>query len=107
MEEKNNDFNPITCTANRSNSDVILKFYPNTYNHKYKLVTIDASDKTKLFKAPAYPGNHYQMKVNLFTSADVLVESMMVNLTTVYGDLLDYNYLLITIPKDADQLGLF
>lgn len=107
MEEKNNDFNPITCTANRTNSDVSVKFYPNSYNHNYKLVTIDTSDQTKLFKAPAYPGNHYQMKVNLFTSANVLVESMMVNLTTVYGDLLAYNSILITIPKDADQLGLF
>lgn len=32
---------------------------------------------------------------------------MMVNLTTVYGSLLDYNYMFVRIPKDADSVGLF
>lgn len=84
-----------------------MVFYPNSYNHNYKLVTIDTSDQTKLFKAPAYPGTHYQMKVNLFTSSDVLMESMKVNITTVYGDLLNYLYMVVKIPKDADSIGLF
>lgn len=107
MEEKNDDFNPTTCSAARADSDVTIKFLPSSYNHNYKLVTIDTSDQTKLFKAPAYPGTHYQMKVNLFTSSDVLVESMKVNLTTVYGNLLNYVYMSVRIPKDADQIGLF
>lgn len=47
------------------------------------------------------------MKVNLFTSADVLVESMMVNLTTVYGDLLSYAHMAVRIPQDANSVGLF
>lgn len=34
---------------------------------------MDTSDQTRLFKAPAYPGTHYQMKVNLFSSSNVLV----------------------------------
>lgn len=50
-----------------------MKFAPNSYNHHYKLVTMDTSDQTRLFKAPAYPGTHYQMKVNLFSSSNVLV----------------------------------
>lgn len=107
MEEKNDDFNPTTCVATRTDSDVTMKFLPNTYNHNYKLVTIDTSDQTKLFKAPAYPGTHYRMKVNLFTSTDILVESMMVNLTTVYGNLLNYVYMSVRIPKDANSIGLF
>lgn len=32
---------------------------------------------------------------------------MMVNLTTVYGDLLNYTYMSARIPKDANQIGLF
>ena len=107
MEEKNDDFNPTTCSAARADSDVTIKFLPSSYNHNYKLVTIDTSDQTKLFKAPVYPGTHYQMKVNLFTSSDVLVESMKVNLTTVYGNLLNYVHMSVRIPKDADQIGLF
>lgn len=107
MKEKNDDPNTITCTANRTNSDVTVKFIPSSYNHNYKLINIDTSDQTKLFKAPAYPGTHYQMKVNLFTSTNVLVESMMVNLTTVYGDLLNYTYMSARIPKDANAIGLF
>lgn len=73
MKQKNDDPNTIACTANRTNSDVTIKFVPSSYNHNYKLINIDTSDKTKLFKAPAYPGTHYQMKVNLFTSTNVLV----------------------------------
>lgn len=84
-----------------------MKFYPTSYNHNYKLVTIDTSDQSKLFKAPAYPGTHYQMKVNLFTSSDVLLESMYVNITTVYGNLLDYTYMAVRIPLDAGSIGLF
>ena len=91
MEEKNDDYNPITCTASRTNSDVAIRFYPNSYNHNYKLIAIDTSSQNKLFKAPPYPGSHYQTKVDMFTSTDVLAESMMVNLTTVYGHLLNYN----------------
>ena len=107
MELKNDDFNPTTCSAVRQDSDVTLKFYPTSYNHNYKLITIDTSDQTKLFKAPAYPGTHYQMKVNLFTTSNILYQSMMVNLTTVYGNLLDYDYMSARIPKDADSYGLF
>ena len=107
MEEKNDDYNPITCTSSRSVSNVTMKFYPNSYNHNYKLVTIDTSDQSKLFKAPAYPGTHYQMKVDMFSSSDVLVESMMVNLTTVYGQLFVYDDIYVLIPQDADSIGLF
>ena len=32
---------------------------------------------------------------------------MMVNLTTVYGALLDYPQIYINIPMDADSVGLF
>ncbi len=49
MEEKNDDYNPITCSASRSDSDVSIKFYPTSYNHNYKLVSIDTSDQTQLF----------------------------------------------------------
>ena len=41
-----------------------------------------------LFKAPEYPGTHYQMKVDLYAGNHDLMESMMVNLTTIYGELL-------------------
>ena len=85
MEEKNDDYNPITCTTRRDDSDIVIRFYPTSYNHNYKLVTIDTTNQAKLFKAPPFPGTHYQMKVDMFTSTNVLAESMMVNLTTVYG----------------------
>ena len=44
MEEKNDDYNPITCTASRRDSDVTIKFQPISYNNNYKLVAIDASN---------------------------------------------------------------
>jgi hypothetical protein len=32
---------------------------------------------------------------------------MKVNLTTVYGDLLEYAYMQVKIPKDSNSIGLF
>lgn len=47
------------------------------------------------------------MKVDLYTSSDILMESMMVNLTTVYGKPLNSSIMSIDIPLDADSIGLF
>ena len=77
------------------------------YNHNYKLLKIDNKDATKLFTAPQYPGNHYQMKVDLYTNTDRLIESQYINLTTVYGKLLSWNDINIKIPQDADTVGAF
>jgi hypothetical protein len=71
------------------------------------LVSIDTTVANKLFTAPAYPGDIYLMKVNMFTSTNLLVESMLVNLTTVYGDLLSVPQITFTIPLDASTYGLF
>lgn len=107
MEEKNDDYNPVSCTASRNDSDLRIKFDPDSYNHNYKLVSIDTSQNSKLFTAPALPGTHYQMGVDLYSCSDVLMESMKVNLTTVYGELLEYDHIQIDIPKDANYSGLF
>lgn len=98
------------CTTSRNNSKVTVRFLPEVayaYNHNYKLMKIDNKDASKLFTAPQYPGTHYQMKVDLYTNTDKLIESQYVNLTTVYGKLLDWNQIQITIPQDADTLGMF
>jgi hypothetical protein len=68
---------------------------------------IDNKDASKLFTAPQYPGTHYQMKVDLYTDTNKLIESQYINLTTVYGKLLDWNQIQITIPQDAETLGVF
>lgn len=107
LEDKNDDYNPISCTTRRVDSDVIIKFVPTYYDHKYELVTIDSTDRSKLFRAPKFPGTHYQMKVDLYSSTNLLMESMMVNLTTVYGELLEYPQIYVIIPMDADAIGLF
>ena len=73
MEEKNDDYNPITCSASRSNSELNIWFTPSSYNHNYKLIKIDTSQQNKLFVAPPYPGDHYQMKVGLYSNSGSLV----------------------------------
>jgi hypothetical protein len=73
----------------------------------YKLITIDTSNSSQLFKSPAYPGDQYQMKVDLYTNTQLLIESQLINITTVYGVLLDYNYINVIIPQDASTTGLF
>ena len=110
MKEKNGDNDVFACTATRNNSKVTIRFMPDvsyTYNHNYKLIKIDNVDATKLFTAPQYPGNHYQMKVDLYTNTNRLIESQYINLTTVYGKLLSWNDIAIKIPQDAAIVGVF
>ena len=78
-----------------------------TFNHNYKLLKIDNRNASRLFTAPQYPGSHYQMKVELYTNTDLLIESQYINLTTVYGKLLTWNDIIVTIPQDASTIGLF
>ena len=53
-----------------------MDYIPSTvgavYNQWYNLIGLDHTDATKLFTAPKYPGNQYQMKVNLWTSSNTL-----------------------------------
>lgn len=46
---------------------------PSTYNHHYKLISIDTSDSSKLFTAPGLPGDQYQMGVELYGTDDSIV----------------------------------
>jgi hypothetical protein len=77
MKEKNSDSYNFACTASRNTSKVTVRFLPTTggyvYNHNYKLIRIDNKNATRLFNAPQYPGTHYQMKVDLYTTADILI----------------------------------
>jgi hypothetical protein len=111
MKEKNSDNYLFGCTATRNNSKVTVRFTPTSggyiYNHNYKLIKIDHVDASKLFTAPQYPGNHYQMKVDLYTDTNRLIESQFINLTTVFGKLLTWNDIAIKIPQDADTVGVF
>jgi hypothetical protein len=39
----------------------------------YKLIKIDTANSAQLFKTPEYPGNMYQMKVDLYTNTQLLI----------------------------------
>lgn len=54
-------------------SQVSIKFSPNSYNHHYKLIYIDTTQTNKLFTAPKWPGNHYLMGVDLYGTDNSLV----------------------------------
>lgn len=73
MMESNSDPTSVTCAATRNNSQVSIKFTPNSYNMNYKLITIDTSNPAQLFTSPQYPGNQYQMKVDLYTNTQKLI----------------------------------
>lgn len=61
------DLYNVPCTVSRNNSQVTILYVPNNgnYNQGYNLLNLDHSNPNMLFTAPAYPGNHYQMQVNL------------------------------------------
>jgi hypothetical protein len=62
---------------------------------------------SSLFTAPKYPGDHYQMQVNLWSSGNALVEVQNVNITTVYGYYLSVPSITFLIPDDEKAKGLF
>jgi hypothetical protein len=93
----------------RDNSQITISYTPGggTYNQNYNLLNIDNTDSTQLFTTPKYPGDQYQMKVNLWGNDNSLVETQMVNITTVYGSYLSVPGITFVIPKDANVKGLF
>ena len=102
---------PITsCLIDRTNSTLTITYVPSSYDHNYKLITLNTAATNKLFTSPAYPGTHYQMKADLYTqisSKDVLIETTRVNLTTVFGTYLSVPNIVAKIPLDGSTYGLF
>ena len=77
------NFSTFNCQLVRNNSQITITYIPPSYNHRYNLINMDHSSASQLFTAPNFPGNHYQMQVNLWSAANALVESQYINLTTV------------------------
>jgi hypothetical protein len=100
-------YSSFSCPLSRNNSQITIGFNPPTYNQLYDIFNLDHSVSSLLFTAPNYPGNHYQMQVNLWSSSNLLVESQYINLTTVYGYYLSVPLITFVIPLDASQFGLF
>ena len=107
IQSKTTVYEQFSCSLGRNNSRITIAFNPSSYNQQYNLFNIDHSTASLLFTAPSYPGNHYQMRVNLWTTANLLAESQLVNLTTVYGYYLSVPLIKFVIPLDASQKGLF
>lgn len=66
-------YSVTSCSITRNPSAVTIKYSPPTYNQWYNLIGVDHSNPALLFTAPPYPGDHYQMQTNLWTSAGALV----------------------------------
>lgn len=104
------DININSCLVDRTNSTVRITYIPASYDHNYKLITLNINDGTLLFTTPQYPGTHYQMKAELYTNIagkDVMIERTMVNITTVYGTYLSVPDIIAKIPLDGSAYGLF
>ena len=53
-----------------------MRYYPSSqshYNQWYNILNLDHSDASKQFTAPKYPGDHYQIGVNLWGTSNQLV----------------------------------
>lgn len=99
----------FACGVSRTNSQITISYKPSsgTYNQWYNLINLDHSNPSLLFTAPSYPGDHYQMKVNLWSPSNALVESQNINITTVYGYYLSVPSIVFKIPSDGGAKGLF
>ena len=65
----------FSCGVERKDAQITISYTPtsNSYNQGYNLLNLDHSDSSMLFTAPAFPGNHYTMQVNLWSSSNALV----------------------------------
>jgi hypothetical protein len=72
IQSKTTVYEQFSCSLARNNSRITIAFNPSSYNQQYNLFNIDHSTSSLLFKAPSYPGNHYQMLVNLWTTGNLL-----------------------------------
>jgi hypothetical protein len=63
------------CSVTRNNSQITIGYTPggSNYNQGYNLLNLDHSSSSMLFTSPKYPGDHYQMQVNLWSNTNALV----------------------------------
>lgn len=52
------------------------------YDNAINIITLGDLGDGKLFKAPKYPGTHYNMSLELY-SGEVLVEKSIINMSNV------------------------
>lgn len=53
------------------------------YDHAINVITLGNTDTTKLFSAPFYPGEHYNITLELYNEHEILVEKSVINMTNV------------------------
>ena len=63
----------FSCGVARNNSQITISYTPPAYNQGYNLINLDNSVASMLFTSPKYPGNQYQMQVNLWSNTNKLV----------------------------------
>lgn len=107
IQSRTTTYYTFSCPISRNSSQITIGFTPPGYDQKYNLFNIDHSSASMLFTAPNFPGNHYQMQVNLWSTSNTLVESQYINLTTVYGYYLSVPLITFLIPLDASARGLY
>jgi len=106
VQSKTTSLYNFTCGIARNNSQITIGYTPTAYNQLYNLINIDDSNVAQLFTAPSYPGDLYQMQVNLWSTTNALIESQYINITTVYGYYLSVPSIVCSIPLDASTYGL-
>ncbi|KRX03573.1 hypothetical protein PPERSA_04125 [Pseudocohnilembus persalinus] len=111
----NYDSPVFDCNLARPYRDRYVTFYPDEistgnndafYDHAINIITLGNTDQDYLFKAPKYPGTHYNMTLELY-SEGILVEKSVVNLTNVQGYDFDISYMTIQNVADIDIKGLY
>ena len=107
VQSRTTDLRVFSCGVSRTQSQVTVEYVPPAYNQEYNLLSIDTANSASLFTAPAHPGDHYTMHVNLWSATDHLVESQAVNVTTVFAHKLAVPNISFTMPLDGGTKGMF
>jgi hypothetical protein len=73
LQWRTTQYQTFNCPVTRNNSQITIGYTPPVYDQMYNILNLDDTSSTNLFTTPSFPGNHYQMQVNLWASNNSLV----------------------------------
>ena len=91
-----------TCKQSREGGKTLIKVSPENYDNDVKIIQLGSILQQNWFTAPQLPGNFYNMTVEIYSSAGVLLEKQTIDISPVYGEYFDIPSIDLQNIKDGN-----
>jgi hypothetical protein len=81
--------NLATCLESRDAGQTVITIDTTGYDNGARIIQLANSNISKWFTAPAYPGDFYNMTIEMYDSAGDLLEKQTANLSDIWGQYFD------------------